>query len=310
MPVVSPDRHRLRHHAWWIAGVLLASGCAQRIDARAAAPSAPAGYACSTGAIFSQPIGAPVRQVATLGDTTAVLTGTSASDDVEPSALVGGKVTLTTAGRTPVSSAITPLAGSSVVDLFTLQTEAEHDSTTFGDVDTDGSLCLVRFTAGATPVALIALTLGGVHCCVSVRAFAFDGNAPTDHAFGNYAPYVRQTPTGPVLVSADNAFANAFGSFAASGPAVQVTSWDAAGFTDVTAAHLELVRQDAASYLALYLDPTQPERLGYLAGWVGDECRLGNAATAWSFLARQTDLAASDITRMREFLVAHGYCAP
>ncbi len=50
---------------------------------------APAGYACSSSNIFSQPVGAQVRQQVSLGDTTAVLTGTSASDGVEPSALNG-----------------------------------------------------------------------------------------------------------------------------------------------------------------------------------------------------------------------------
>jgi hypothetical protein len=282
-----------------------------------APPSAPAGYACSSSEIFSQPVGVPVRQQVSLGDTTAVLTGTSASDGVEPSALRDGVLTVTSAGRPTVTLPITAPAGSPIVDLFILNTQAEQSSV--AAEETAGSLCLSRFRDGAAPVALLALTTGGAHCCITVRAVAVSGGAAVDHAFGNYPPWLRQTASGPLLVSADNAFAYQFASFAGSGPPVQLFVWSGTAFTNVTRHHLDLVAQDAQNYLALYNDPSQPEKLGSLAGWAADECVLGKASTAWAFVDEEQQLghlvdsddpsvAAGYEPALRQFVVAHGYC--
>ncbi len=95
------------------AACLLIAGCASRpTSRRRSRPSSarrrlasrrPAGYACSSADLFTQPVGVPVRQQVTLGDTTAVLTGTSASDGVEPTALRDGVLTITRAGHTTVT---------------------------------------------------------------------------------------------------------------------------------------------------------------------------------------------------------------
>jgi hypothetical protein len=281
----------------------------------ASSSPAPAGYACSSSDIFSQPVGVQVRQQVSLGDTTAVLTGTSASDGVEPSALRDGVLTITRAGRTTVTLPVTPASGSPIVDLFILNTQTQQSST---DDGTAGSLCLGRFRDGAVPVALLALTTGGAHCCSTVRAVPSDGGAAVDHDFGNYSPWLRQTASGPLLVSADNAFAYQFGSFAGSGPPIQLFAWTGTALIDVTRQHPDLVAQDAQNYLALYNDPTQPEKLGSLAGWVADECLVGKSSTAWAFVDEQQQLGlpeAADYAgaggypaALREFLAAQGYC--
>jgi hypothetical protein len=281
----------------------------------ASSSPAPAGYACSSSDIFSQPVGVQVRQQVSLGDTTAVLTGTSASDGVEPSALRDGVLTITRAGRTTVTLPVTPASGSPIVDLFILNTQTQQSST---DDETAGSLCLGRFRDGAVPVALLALTTGGAHCCSTVRAVPSDGGAAVDHDFGNYSPWLRQTASGPLLVSADNAFAYQFGSFAGSGPPIQLFAWTGTALIDVTREHPDLVAQDAQNYLALYNDPTQPEKLGSLAGWVADECLVGKSSTAWAFVDEQQQLGlpeAADYAgaggypaALREFLAAQGYC--
>ena len=305
---------------------LLISGCAQSASPvvgpaasvpAASVPAAP-GYVCASGNIFTQPIGVPVRQTVTLGDTTATLTGTSASDGVEPSALDGGSLTITTAGHPPVTVPMTAPTGSSIVDLFTIQTQAEQASALVEDVDTDGSLCLVRFSAGATPVALVGLTSGGVHCCTVVRAAPVDGSAVVDHTFDNYQPWLRSTADGVVLVSADNAFAAQFSSFAGSGPPVQLFSWTGSAFIDVTQRHLDLVLEDAQRYRAAYDHPAGPEKLGYLAGWVADECVAGATAAAWTFVDQQAELglltdennfsSGTYEDQLRQFVTAHGYC--
>jgi hypothetical protein len=308
------------------AALTLIAGCASAAPTIATSPppatppsasSSPAGYACSSAQIFSQPVGVPVRQQVSLGDTTAVLTGTSASDGVEPSALRDGVLTVTRAGRTTVTLPVAAPAGSPTVDLFILDTQAERTS---ADDESAGSLCLTRFGDGAVPVALLALSTGGAHCCFTVRAIAADGGAAVDHAFGNYSPWLRQTSTGPLLVSADNAFAYTFGSFAGSGPPIQLFAWNGRALTDVTRQHLDLVLDDAQNYLALYHDPSQPEKLGFLAGWVADECVVGKSATAWAFVDEQQQLelpGAADyagtggyLAARRAFLVAQGYCPP
>ena len=310
------------------AALLLITGCAAQPTSTAAqppssTPPAPAGYACSTAHIFTGPIGAAVDQQVTLGDTTAVLTGTSASDGVEPSELRDGLLTITRSGRTSVALPITPPTSVPIVDLFTLETQSEHAST---DDETAGSLCLARFADGAAPVALLALTAGGVHCCVTVRAVSAEGGPPVDRAFGNYAPWLRNVSGGsttvPVLVTADNAFANQFASFAGSGPPIQLLAWTGSALADVTRQHPDLVADDAQSFLALFDDASHPEKLGSLAGYLADECMVGNAATAWSFIDRQRQLGrlvdptdpASALAvvgyepALRDFVVAHGYC--
>ncbi|HEY3925748.1 MAG TPA: hypothetical protein VGL75_14390 [Acidothermaceae bacterium] len=314
----------------FVAALTLIAGCASAAPtiatqpARATPPSAPvqsasspAAYACSTSDIFGQPVGAQVRQQVTLGETTAVLTGTSASDGVEPSALRDGVLTITRTGHPAVILPVTAPAGSPIVDLFILDTQVERSS--LDAEEAAGSLCLGRFSNGAAPVALLALTTGGAHCCITVRAVSSAGGAAVDHAFGNYPPWFRQTASGPVLVSADNAFAYQFDSFAGSGPPIQLFAWSGAAFTDVTRQHLDLVSDDAHNYLTLFNDPTQPEKLGFLAGYVADECVVGDAASAWAFVDQQRQLghlvdpddpppAAGYEPALRQFVVAHGYC--
>ena len=313
------------------AALALIAGCASTASTVATQPPpatppsassspAPAGYACSSSDIFGQPVGVQVRQQVSLGDTTAVLTGTSASDGVEPSALRDGVLTITRAGHPTVTLPVTAPAGTPAIDLFILNTQVEQS-----DVDAEeaaGSLCLGRFGVDAAPVALLALTTGGAHCCFSVRAISSAGGAAVDHDFGNYSPWFRQTPSGPLLVSADNAFADQFGSFAGSGPPVQLFAWGSTALVDVTRQHLDLVADDAQNYLALFNDPSQPEKLGLLAGYLADECELGAAASAWSFIDEQRQLGrlvdptdpASALAvagyepALREFVVAHGYC--
>jgi hypothetical protein len=299
------------------AGAGSSAGLASPAGVASPVPAA-AGYACASAKIFTQPVGVPVRQTVTLGDTTATLTGTSASDGVEPSALDGGSLTITSGGHPPVTVPMGAPTGSSIVDLFTIQTQAEQASTVVEDVDTDGSLCLGRFSAGATPVALIGLTSGGVHCCTTVRAVPADGGAIVDHTFDNYQPWLRTTADGVVLVSADNAFAGQFSSFAGSGAPLQLFSWTDGAFKDVTRRHLDLVLDDAQRYRAAYDNPAGPEKLGYLAGWVADECVAGSTAAAWAFVDQQAQLglltdennSASGTyeDQLRQFVTAHGYC--
>jgi hypothetical protein len=248
------------------------------------------------------------------------LTGTSIENSDQPNGLSGGALTITASGKQIVQLPIAPPAGSDATDLDVIG----NGSSTSDDA---GSLCLVRFTAGGPAIAFVALTTGGAHCCTVLRAVPADESADVpavDHDFGNYGPAVRTTERGPVLVSADNAFAYAFSSFAGSDPPVQVYTFRAGAYVDVTREHPTLVQADLADHWKLYNDPSSVERLGILAGWVADKCLLDparTAADAWAFADQQRAAGALTapagwpsgadfVAALQKLLDDAGYCTP
>lgn len=261
-----------------------------------------------------------MQQSAALGDVTATLTGTSVENSEQPNGLSGGALTIRASGTQIVRLPIAPPAGSDATDLDIIGNGSSN-------MDDAGSLCLVRFTAGGPAIAFVALTSGGAHCCTvlrAVQAVAPPDATAVDHDFGNYGPSMRTTASGPVLVSADNSFAYAFGSFAGSYPPVQVYTFRDGAFADVTREHPRIVQADLADHWKLYTDPSTTEHLGILAGWVADECLLDpakKAPDAWSFLDQQLAAGAltapagwpsgSDfITALHKLVDDDGYCAP
>jgi hypothetical protein len=300
----------------------LLAGCgSSRTNTGSQPPPASAGFACSSAHVFTAAAGAPVHQSAALGDLTATLTGTSVESSGETDGLSGGVLTITASGQQIVRLPIAPPAGSDATDLDVIGGAATASS------DDAGSLCLIRFTSGGPAIAFVALTTGGAHCCTVLRAVpaaaATDARA-VDHDFGNYGPAVRTTTTGPVLVSADNAFAYAFASFAGSYPPVQVYTFRAGAYADVTRENPSIVQADLADHWKLYNDPSSTERLGILAGWVADKCLLDpakEADDAWAFVDQQRAAGtltatagwpsgADFIASLHKLLDDGGYCAP
>jgi hypothetical protein len=272
----------------------LASGCASRADRVADRPSAessaeaiaPTGYGCSTADVFGAEPGAPVHQVASLGNVRAILTGTSTDHGGQAGGISEGFLTITTADRTTRTLPITAPAGTRDTALSVI--DADNGATSDDADDDAGSLCVVRFTPGGAPVVMVALTTGGAHCCAVLRAVPTAASEPTaDHDFGNYAPTIRRDPNASLLVSADNAFAYAFSSFAGSNPPIKLFTFSSGSFIDVTRAHPALVQADLASHWAAFSDSSNPEPLGALAGWAADKCLLDPSRTApdmWSML--------------------------
>jgi hypothetical protein len=280
-------------------------------------PAAAAGFACTIADPYAATAEAAVRQAVTLGDTEAVLTGTSASNYGSANGLHDGVLTITTAGHAAVGLAIAPPANTVGVALGTIGVDG---------ADHRGSLCLVRFTPGSAPVALLAMTTGGAHCCTVIRAVqpASGDRAPStvDRDFGNYGALLRQDRSGPLIVTADDAFAYAFGSYAGSHPPIQILTVDNFAYVDVTRAHPDLVRADLDQHWKLYTDPTLTERLGVLAGWAADKCLLDptkRAPDLWSFLDQQNAAGkltapsgwpsgSAFIAALHTLLVDRGYC--
>lgn len=277
------------------------------------------GYTCSSADLWNQTPGTAVHQQARLGDVSAVLTGTAASDGVEPTALAGGLLTISVGGHSVLSASITPPANTKVVDLYVVGT----DTTPAGTAQNAGSLCVVRFTPTSAPVALLALTTGGAHCCTTLRAFATTGSASTaDRAFGNYGATLRQTSAGPVIAGGDDAFAYTFAPFASSEPPIQLFTVNAGAYVNVTRDHPELVRADQAAHLASYQATDNAAPLGALAGWVADSCLVDptrQALSAWAFVDQQNGAGkltgpsgwptgSAYVAALHSLLAAQGYC--
>lgn len=275
-------------------------------------------YSCSRFDVFNAKEGASIHLTAKLGGTTATLTGTSVSGNGGPAGLRDGVFTVAAAGHPGVSVQVTPTGATSTAELMFIDTEA----TASGDFSNSGPLCVAQFAAGTAPVALLALTSGGAHCCTEVRALSPVSDAATAHDFGNYGPMLKSSPNGTLLISADNTFAYAFTAYADSDPPIEVFTFGHSKFTDVTRAHLDLVQADLADHWGTYNDPASMGSLGALAGWVADKCLLDpakKAVDAWQTLDELNAAgkliglngwpSGSDyLAQLHTMLASNGYC--
>ncbi|MDQ1539421.1 MAG: hypothetical protein QOH29_147 [Actinomycetota bacterium] len=303
-------------------------------SARSSSPARgpdPAGAACSVDNVYTHKIGQSITDAASLGDSVATLTGTAVDAYGEPGGVSGGRIVVKTAGQTVVSAPVDALT----MDSPPATAPPELFDFVFNDASPDkvrGPLCLVRFAAGGPVVALLVMTTGGAHCCGVVRAYVAPGNGatsavttkPIEHDFRNAFPTVGADGGQQVLVSADDAFNYAFGSFADSAAPVSLYTVQAGAFVNVTSAHPVLIRADADQQWKRFIDPsTNPGAvISSLAAWVADQCMLGNASSAWQTVAKfnalgrlaspDTGYARGDayVSDLEIFLADHHYCAP
>jgi hypothetical protein len=145
------------------------------------------------------------------------------------------------------------------------------------------------------PYVVLNLYSGGAHCCSITQVFGGNPNQNKDnyvlaatHNFGNSGYELERLSGKVVFVTADNRFAYAFTDFAASGLPLQILQLAESGrFMDVTARYPELVRRDAAHWLAAYRKAHGEDDVGLIAPWVADECTLGRSGTAFAYLEAQ-----------------------
>jgi subtilisin-like proprotein convertase family protein len=141
------------------------------------------------------------------------------------------------------------------------------------------------------PEVLVDLFSGGAHCCWLTVFLRYDGHGyrKTTHLWGDPSYRLRDLDGDgrPELVSADDRFAYEFTYYAASALPVQVWHFDHGALADVTSQYPALVRKDAATLWAEYLQ-TKNEKdadvRGVLAAWLADEYRLGLADEGWQKL--------------------------
>lgn len=155
------------------------------------------------------------------------------------------------------------------------------------------SLQVVDVDGDGEPEVLVDLYSGGAHCCVVTAILRWTGQGYVTVArnFADFG-YTLQPAAAPgaaaTFVTGDARFAYAFASFADSAFPVRLLELRAGTWRDVTRAHPESLRADAARWLKAYRERRLGLRsLGVLAAYVADEYRLGHRAAADRLLAHE-----------------------
>ena len=152
----------------------------------------------------------------------------------------------------------------------------------------DRSLWVRDLDGDAEPEVTVSLYSGGAHCCVVAQVYDWvaPGYDVSEHWFGDAPFRIRGTR----FHSMDARFAYAFTAYAFSRFPVMVREYAGGAWTDVTQAHLDLVRRDAR---AQRREARRLRREGYpvkgaVAAYVADRARLGAKADALAWAARYT----------------------
>jgi hypothetical protein len=260
-----------------------------------------------------------VRRTASvaLGDLTVTMSGLANTAFSAYPTLDGPTLVITRAGATSVSQPIAPLPNASPTDVVA---PIIPWGISGGDAFSTSSspLCLARFPGQAAPVVLLGLDWGGAHCCTWVRAIDTERGTSIEEDLGNPTATVLADGDHAIIVTADNAFAYAFSSFAGSGMPLLVQQVSSGTFVDVTRSHPDLLKADASKWwTAFNANPT--DTLGVLAAWVGDECLLGQRQAAFATVdqlqaqgklnqAAPFPSGGAFVAQLRAFLSQHGYC--
>ena len=134
------------------------------------------------------------------------------------------------------------------------------------------------------PEVVLNLYWGGAHCCEWTRVYhydpATDSYTVSQHLWGDPGYKLEQIGTQLLFVSADDRFAYAFTDFADSVMPIQLWSYTAGNWQNVTRAHKPLIRREAAQFWQAYLAAARQRRepRGILAAWAADEFALGQRA--------------------------------
>jgi hypothetical protein len=142
--------------------------------------------------------------------------------------------------------------------------------------------------ADREPEVLIDLYTGGAHCRFYTVILRYDGHAYRGSVafWGDPGYRLRDLDRDgrPELVTADDRFAYAFTSYAASVLPLRIDHYDRGALVDVTSDYRELLRREAATYWHEYLGERRrpgADVRGLLAAWLADEYRLGRQTDGW-----------------------------
>jgi hypothetical protein len=142
------------------------------------------------------------------------------------------------------------------------------------------------------PSVVVDLLTGGAHCCEVEQVYAFDPGknsfVKTERNFGNAGDVITDLGHNGrfEFVGADDAFFYAFTSYAASGAPIQIWSFGANRFVNVTRRYPSQIKHDAALWWKLFTKHYSDGE-GLIAAWAADEDLLGQAALVKSRLATE-----------------------
>ena len=264
-----------------------------------------------------EPAAAPgVAQTATasLGTYTAKLSGQSGSA-YGNATLEHASISLLQGTQTVFSATVTPPNANppvTVVIPWSLTWQAGQDPRA------GSPMCLARFAGSTTPAVVLGLNWGGAHCCTVVRVVEPPSGTPVELELGNAGASVADSPSGALIVTGDQTFYYAFAPYAQSAAPVQIFEIQGGKAVDTTRRHLDFVSNDAMQWLAAF-NANAGNGLGYLAGWVGDECLLGNSTTAWASVEQYNaqgklsgpsgwPTGSAYVNSLKSFLARRGYC--
>jgi len=188
---------------------------------------------------------------------------------------------------------------------------SQRRSVSISDLDGDGE-----------PEVLLDLYWGGAHCCWYTQIYRYVAatrHYRVDvHVWGNFSYVLADLDHDgrQELVTRDNRFSYAFGSFADSRWPVRILSYRLGRLTVVTARHRSEVARDAnALWSSAMRRPRGRSNQGIVAAWAADECLVGHCAAAFRRIDRfaragrihgERDRVAFE-SRLRRFLRRTGY---
>lgn len=153
------------------------------------------------------------------------------------------------------------------------------------------SLTVADLDGSGEPQVVVELYSGGAHCCSysTIARWTGSGYVLSSRNWGD--PGFRIADLGgdgrPEFISADDRFAYAFASYAASGLPLQILRYRAGRFEDVTGQFPARIGKDAAIWWHDYRSTRgQAEARGLIAAWAADRYRLGGRASALRTLRR------------------------
>lgn len=149
------------------------------------------------------------------------------------------------------------------------------------------SVKVADIEGNGSPDVVLELFSGGASCCFIDQVFTYDAGTmtyvKTEHNFA-YGAVVQKISGKWRFRSADGAFLCAFTDCADSGEPIQIWSFSARRFHDMTRKYTRLIRSDAARWLSRFKHHVS-NGVGLIAAWAADEELLGKNRLVQSTLA-------------------------
>jgi hypothetical protein len=157
------------------------------------------------------------------------------------------------------------------------------------------ALQVVRLDKQPEPQVVLDFYTGGAHCCTYSLIYQFEPQSQTykafQHNWGNRGYRLQDLDGNGVMefVSADDRFAYAFASYAASPSPIQLWAYQPGKLVDITRQHPKLIYADATRLWQAFqeirpdCDPKSWGNCGegILAAYLANKYLLGQAAAGW-----------------------------